>query len=418
MNAKTLLPSKAFAGGPLLWSHSSLTCGGIERQIIHTAKELSREKVEIDLLCDSLSPSEGKDFFLTDCLPYFQSIKTIDQLPEDIIEELMPLLVKIPFSICWLPEGKQNAFLRYTLWMLHVRPRLVHVWHGDFPLRALAACVAGVPKVLLSGRAMSTRWRQPYGMEGPDPEETYAIYKLALQYPALVLTNNSSAGKTDYAHWLGLNESAIYLTHNIAQTPDASLDDAIEFRKKYDIADNTKLIGGAFRFTPMKDPVLWIKTIAEVVERREGVMGVLWGDGPLYDTCRLMVIQKGLQDKILLPGKDKDWTKTMLAYDVFLLSSQVEGLPNVVLEAQALGVPVVSTNAGGVADIIMDGHTGWVLRSRKPEIISEKLLFVLDNEEWRNKAAKLASKHIARNFSAQNHMKVLKEIYGDSLYLR
>ncbi len=411
----TILSASAFKGGPILWINTALTCGGIESQIRLTAKGLHSEGIKLNLLCEDLSPESGRDFLLEDCKPYFESIKTIGSLPDDIVQELTPLLLKMPVDISCIPEEKQDMFLLYVLWMLHVRPSIVHVWNGDFPLRALAACVAGVPKVLLAGRSTSTRKRQPFGMEGPDPDETYAIYKVLLQYPSIILTNNSTVGKMDYAHWLGLDDSAIHLTHNIAEMPEASEDEARKFRKKYGIPDNTKLVVGAFRFTSVKDPVLWIQTLAKVVEKRNDVMGVVWGDGPLYDTCKLLVAQNGLQNKILLPGTNKHWAKGMLAYNAFLLSSQIEGLPNVVLEVQSLGIPVVSTNAGGVVDIIIDGHTGWVLRSRKAEVLAEKLLFVLENSEWREKAAKLASKHIARNFSMQKHVKIIKEIYGSKL---
>ena len=62
-------------------------------------------------------------------------------------------------------------------------------------------------------------------------------------------------------------------------------------------------------------------------------------------------------------------------FDLFFLCSRVEGLPNVIIEAQGFGVPVISTNAGGANETIIDGETGYIVESHDPNDLSSKIIW-------------------------------------------
>src|SRR4029078_11664691 len=86
---------------------------------------------------------------------------------------------------------------------------------------------------------------------------------------------------------------------------------------------------------------------------------VICGDGPMRDEMAKYAVVLGIADRVHMPGARSNicsWFKMM---DVVMLTSRHEGLPNVLLEAQSLGVPVVAPNVGGMSEVVAHGVTGW-----------------------------------------------------------
>ena len=120
--------------------------------------------------------------------------------------------------------------------------------------------------------------------------------------------------------------------------------------------------------------------------------------------------QKNLQNKIHLIGQTRYVKSWLDRFDIFLLTSIVEGLPNVLIEAQAFGVPVITTNAGGASDTIIDGQTGYIVKGES-EFISQKIIQCISDKEWLAKA-KIDSMHNSRsNFSIDRMISNLIDIY-------
>jgi glycosyltransferase involved in cell wall biosynthesis len=407
--AGRILPPHAFAEGPLLLYHQTLCCGGVGRQLSLTARELHRRGIgDIHLLCTSLSP--GNDFFLQATRPALEGVHILGEPPESMAE-LLPLAIRALAPFRRFSGEEQADLALHILWMLHLRPRCVHVWHADLPHVALAACIAGVPRVILSGRSLSPLRRTPLGMEGPDVEKTARMYTELCAYP-FIMTNNSRAGKEDYAAWLKYPVEKIHIFQNTM--PVHSIDEKAkaELKKRLGLAPDSRIIGGAFRFSAIKDPRLWLAAAQKALAQLENTAAVLWGDGRLHAECRNAVQIAGLEKKILLPGKAHDGIAALSIADVVLLTSRVEGLPNVVLEAQSLGIPVVTTRAGGVADALEHGSSGWIVTRRSAEALAERLVFVLRNEEWAKKAKERAISHIRDNFSFERSLRPLMALYA------
>ena len=95
-----------------------------------------------------------------------------------------------------------------------------------------------------------------------------------------------------------------------------------------------------------------------------------------------------------------------------MLTSSIEGLPNVLIESQAYGVPVISTNAGGASETFIDNKTGILVDSEDPNFIANKLLEKLFDEEWLKEARVEAIRNSRIKFNSQLMFKNLKEIYG------
>ena len=90
---------------------------------------------------------------------------------------------------------------------------------------------------------------------------------------------------------------------------------------------------------------------------------------------------------------------------------QVEGLPNVIIEAQFSGLPVLTTNAGGAVECIIEGETGILSETDSPEILAEKLLRMLEDEKFMRSASKKSKKFAKSEFSLETMAKRIGKLY-------
>ena len=96
--------------------------------------------------------------------------------------------------------------------------------------------------------------------------------------------------------------------------------------------------------------------------------------------------------------------------DLFVLSSSSEGLPTVLLEAQAAGVPVISFDVGGVAETMIDGVTGSLVKEQSAGALAEEIVWALTAPAWRYTAAAAAQNFVRRSFDARTMVRRLSNI--------
>lgn len=99
-----------------------------------------------------------------------------------------------------------------------------------------------------------------------------------------------------------------------------------------------------------------------------------------------------------MPGYERDAAAAIAAMDVFLLTSRAEGLPNVLIEAQGFGVPVVTTNAGGAAETLDEGRTGFAV-PHCAERLAQAVLRILGDAAWRQAVRTAAPRFVREQFS-------------------
>jgi L-malate glycosyltransferase len=130
----------------------------------------------------------------------------------------------------------------------------------------------------------------------------------------------------------------------------------------------------------------------EVVERLPDVRFVAVGQGPLEAEIRALHDRLGLGERLLLLGLRPDAVRVMGACDVFVLTSHWEGLGVAVMEALALGLPVVATAVGGVPEVVQHGREGLLVPPGRPNEIAAALLAVLTDGELRRTMAAAAAR--------------------------
>lgn len=105
------------------------------------------------------------------------------------------------------------------------------------------------------------------------------------------------------------------------------------------------------------------------------------GEGPLHDSLQADIARRGLQDLVRLAGHSADLAVDLARADLFVLSSVREGFGNVIVEAQAAGIPVIATRCGGPETIISDGVTGFLVAPGAPAALAARIAGLLDDPD-------------------------------------
>jgi glycosyltransferase involved in cell wall biosynthesis len=385
----------------ILLANHSLSMGGAERQIVTTLLGLkARGFADLAFACE-----RRRDYGSGD--PFGRMLEA-HAIP---ITELAGMPVADPGlpAADGLPRSLGDDVLFWAALLRDHRPAVLHAWQDATAVKAgLAAALAGVPRIVLAGRNRAP-WRFSYWLPWMRP-----VYRALAARANVALTNNSLAGARDYEAWLGLPEGRIAVLPN-ALAPDAAAPlppgAAAALRAALGIPEGAPVVGAVFRFYPEKDPALWIAAAAIVAARRPETRFLLVGDGPLKAAAARAAERAGIADRLAFAGAIDDPRPALAAMDVFLLTSREEGLPNVVIEAQARGVPVVTTPAGGAAEAIEDGRTGFLAPARAVAL-ADAVLRVLGDRAWTEAARARAAAAVGERFGLDRMLDDTLRIYG------
>jgi glycosyltransferase involved in cell wall biosynthesis len=150
---------------------------------------------------------------------------------------------------------------------------------------------------------------------------------------------------------------------------------------KMHLPSDTKIILFAGRLEPPKNPMLLLKVFSFIKDKYKSVVLVIVGDGSLKKAMQDFAHNCHISDSVRFVGAlpQEDLAGMMRTADLFLLTSSFEGMPMAILESLMCGLPIVSTDVGGVKDFIKQNFCGMVVRERQPEVIAECVLKILSN---------------------------------------
>ena len=140
---------------------------------------------------------------------------------------------------------------------------------------------------------------------------------------------------------------------------------------------------------------------------------VILGSGLLEPQLRARAIALGLGDTVMFRGYVTDVRPYLEIADLFVLSSDKEGLPLSLGEAMAYGIPCVVTDAGGNREIVVEGETGYVVKTGAPEKLAEAISYLLAHDEKRAMMGGSALRRVQEYFDIENNMKQLKKALID-----
>ncbi len=190
--------------------------------------------------------------------------------------------------------------------------------------------------------------------------------------------------------------------------------DTVRFQPAGRPADHQPTVITIGRLVAQKNPLLFVEAAARVRQQLPGARFVMVGDGPLRPTVESRVRALGLTERFDLVGERTDIESFYAAADVFWLTSSWEGLPNVILEAMACGLPVVTTDVGGVRELLRTGEEGYVVPVNDAEAVAAAGLRLLRDAAL-CRAMGAAARRTAETFSLTRMVAATEALYAECL---
>ncbi len=169
-------------------------------------------------------------------------------------------------------------------------------------------------------------------------------------------------------------------------------------------------IGTVGRLVPLKNLPMFLAAAALVRAQYPDATFHIVGAGPEREPMERLAAERGLGDAVVFLGERHDVPELIRSWDLFWLTSLWEGLPNVVLEAMACGVPPLSTNVGGVAEIIHDNVDGVIIPSGAADALARQSID-LRGDVPRRRAMDLAARRCAETFSLERMAGAFERLY-------
>ncbi|HEY2410912.1 MAG TPA: glycosyltransferase family 4 protein [Pirellulaceae bacterium] len=179
-----------------------------------------------------------------------------------------------------------------------------------------------------------------------------------------------SPDEAEHAAQLGIAPQKIHVVLNGIDPPNFTTRESA--RQQLGLRPDDFCIGFVGRLTAQKAPELLIAALAELKQKHPSAVAVFVGSGPLENQLRKQIDQLGLAQNVRLLG-DTVATNIMPAFDVFCLPSRYEGLPYVLLEALAAGLPIVARRVGGVAACIDHDRNGLIVENESSSDLAAAL---------------------------------------------
>lgn len=188
-------------------------------------------------------------------------------------------------------------------------------------------------------------------------------------------------------------------------------------REKFEIGEDQVAVAIIGRLAPIKNHSLFLETVDLLQKETEKkLVFFIVGDGELRDEIAQKVAElskKGVD--IRMTSWIKDINEFNAGMDIICLTSNNEGTPVSMIEAQASQVPIVSTNVGGVQNVMIDNETGFIVPKNNARIFADKLLVLIENEALRNEMGQKGWAFVKERFHFERLVMDMEHYYKELL---
>lgn len=397
--------------------NSSLGPGGAERQFVNTILGLldhfarRRCGTQLEVWCRNLNNKSNGGFFLsklTDAGIHVEQYDNFDgvETPENskIMAPYARLLKLLPLQIL-------TPTLKLTDRLAAAKPDVVHIWQdGSIAAASLACLLAKVPKIALGFRSV------PPQNKGRNRDYFLPLFNSLANIPSVAIAANSQIGADIYANWLSLDKNNISIIPNGIQLEIRPPSKQVVLLAETILAPDTKaMMGTVMRLDDNKRPKLWLEVASLIAAQKPNARFIVVGSGPLFASSVAEAKRLEIDDRVLFVGDSNHVAYWLGRMKIFTLLSKQEGMPNAVLEAQSLGIPVVVTQAGGMEEAMAPEKTGILIPTKKgftAARIAKEVLRLIDDEALYSKMASQSVAYSNEQFSNDTMIKRTLKFYG------
>ncbi len=374
-----------------------LAPGGAERQWIYLALGLKRAGYDVHFVIYNEPTGDNAHY-----LPLIEAsgvaVHVVDrQSPLALLKTLADDTRMARFVKTSIIDDV-DRFVRLVAVLRRLKPAAVFAQLDDPNIYAgFASLLADVPRVVVSFRNYNPS-NFPY-IYKPWYRQAYAMMARSGR---VRFTGNFAGANRDYERWIGIEEGRAATIPNAVSVegfPMPDRDGPAELRRDLRITPGQKIVLGVFRLSAEKNPRLFLDVGLRLIEADPNTRVLLVGVGPLMPELEEAVAQRGLTEAFTFLGRREDVNALMAVADLLLLTSDREGMPNVVLEAQLMGLPVVATDAGGTRDAMEPGESGFLCPTGDADALVAACRRLLTDPETARRMGQAGARHAWTDFS-------------------
>ncbi|MCJ7563274.1 MAG: glycosyltransferase family 4 protein [Candidatus Aminicenantes bacterium] len=323
-------------------------------------------------------------------------------------------LVTIPFLVRRINPAYDVWALICLFWLLiKEKPTIVHTHTSKAGfLGRLAAKLARVPIIIHTPHGHVF-----FGYFGPLKTQMFILlekYAARITDRIVALTKGE---KEDYQFYKIAPEDKIVVINSgveLEKIKDLSLEERQNLKRQLGIPERSFVVGTAGRLEPVKGPEYLMEAAKDILSNYPQTYFVFAGDGPLRQRLERKAYELGINTNMRFLGWRNDVTRVISIYDIFVFPSLNEGMGRVLVEAMALGKPVVASKVGGIPDLVTHGKTGFLVPPKDPGQMA-RYIQVLIEDEGKRKRLGQAGKEMALNFKKEIMIEKIEELYDELL---
>lgn len=359
--------------------------GGPDKTILLSAEQHDRARVEVVVAyvrdasdCEFRIAGKAQAKRLT-----FYEIEERGKLDLRVVQTLSEIVLRHDINLIHAHDYKSDFFAYLLRWKLRKRrPAVISTMHG---------------------------WALP-GLRGD------VFWRLDLllmrRFDHLIAVSDATKEEMVVA---GVPSDLISVIHNGIDTATWSRCKVnLSMRHALGLINAFPIIGYVGRVSPEKDVENWLRAAAVVTREYPTAQFVIVGEGRddgLLNQLKNLAEALGIAGQVHFLGYREDLPSIYATFDLFFLSSRREGICNSLLEAMAMGVPIVATDVGGTKELIADGQTGYLLSAGDVEGMARVLLALVRDESLRKNVGSAGRKHIEEKFSFVSRLRRIETLY-------
>lgn len=305
----------------------------------------------------------------------------------------------------------RDACATWALWHIfrRERPDIVHTHTSKAgAVGRVAAWFAGVPVIIHTPHGHIF-----YGYYGPTISWVIRLVERLLALITDRIVTLTERGIDEHVR-LGIapKEKFVAIPSGIALSVFRSVRvDPVAKRRELGIPAEGPIIGTVGRLVPIKGHECLLKAVPLVLAECPRATFVVLGDGPLLGRLRQVAAERGISDHVRFLGVRTDVPECLATFDLFAFPSINEGMGRALVEAMAMGVPVVATNVGGIPDVVVDGETGLLVPPGDDRALADALLELLRDPARRQEYGQGARRRVDERFDVSTMVRAIDRLY-------